>query len=254
MSDPVSVQIQGRVALVTIDHPPANAISRAVVDGLRAAVAGAAAGGEVRALVITGAGSRFFAAGADVSEFPSAGGSVAEGGQQLTLEIERSPLATIAAVNGMAFGGGCEIALACDIRIAARTARLGQPEINLGIIPGWGGTQRLARATNIGYAKELILTGRMVDAEEALERGLVQHVYKPGDLMARAMELAQLMASKSPVALYYAKESTNRALHGDIGGNLVHEADLYSLMFSTEDAKEGLRAFVEKRNPTFIGK
>src|SRR5262249_45380144 len=130
----------------------------------------------------------------------------------------------------------------------------GQPEINLGIIPGWGGTQRLARATNIGYAKELILTGRMVDSAEALERGLVQHVYAPDELMPKTMELAQSMAVKSPVALYYANEPTTRSLHGDIGGTLVHEADLYSLMFSTEDAAEGLRAFVEKRKPTFVGR
>jgi enoyl-CoA hydratase len=161
---------------------------------------------------------------------------------------------TIAAVNGYALGGGCEIALACDIRLASTNAQFGQPEINLGIIPGWGGTQRLARATNIGYAKELILTGRMVDSSEALERGLVQHVYAPEELIAKTMELAQSMAVKSPVALYYAKETTNRSLHGDIGGNLVHEADLYSLMFSTQDAAEGLRAFVEKRKPTFVGR
>ena len=177
-----------------------------------------------------------------------------EHGQDLSHLLETMRKPTIAAVNGFALGGGCEIALACDVRLASENARFGQPEINLGIIPGWGGTQRLARATNIGYAKELILTGRMIDSAEALERGLVQHVHPPGDLMPKAMELAHLMAEKSPVALYYAKESTNRSLHGDIGGNLVHEADLYSLMFSTDDAKEGLRAFVEKRKPTFIGK
>jgi enoyl-CoA hydratase len=146
------------------------------------------------------------------------------------------------------------MALACDVRLASQNAQFGQPEINLGIIPGWGASQRLARATNIGYAKELILTGRMVDAPEAFERGLVQHVYAPAELMPATMRLAAEMASKSPVALYYAKEATNRALHGDIGGNLVHEADLYSLMFSTDDAREGLNAFVEKRQPSFIGK
>jgi enoyl-CoA hydratase len=146
------------------------------------------------------------------------------------------------------------MALACDVRLASENAHFGQPEINLGIIPGWGATQRLARATNIGYAKELILTGRMIDAAEALDRGLVQHVYPAAELMPKAHELARAMAAKSPVALYYAKEATNRSLHGDIGGNLVHEADLYSLMFSTDDAREGLNAFVEKREPTFIGK
>jgi enoyl-CoA hydratase/carnithine racemase len=126
--------------------------------------------------------------------------------------------------------------------------------VSLGLIPGWGGTQRLARATNIGYAKELILTGRMVDAQEALARGLVQHVYPPGEVLDKAMEMAATMASMSPVALYYAKEATNRALHGDIAGGLVHEADLFSLMFSTEDAREGMTAFVEKRAPSFVGR
>jgi enoyl-CoA hydratase len=157
-------------------------------------------------------------------------------------------------VNGYALGGGCEMALACDVRLASENAEFGQPEINLGIIPGWGASQRLARATNIGYAKELILTGRRVDAAEALERGLVQHVYPPDELMPEAWKMAAEMASKSPVALYYAKEATNRSLHGDIGGNLVHEADLYSLMFSTDDAREGLSAFVEKRQASFVGK
>ena len=128
------------------------------------------------------------------------------------LETMRKP--TIAAVNGYALGGGCEMALACDVRLASENAHFGQPEINLGIIPGWGATQRLARATNIGYAKELILTGRMIDAAEALDRGLVQHVYPAAELMPRALEMAHLMASKSPVALYYAKEASNRLAPG----------------------------------------
>ncbi|MFL6041263.1 MAG: enoyl-CoA hydratase/isomerase family protein, partial [Gaiellales bacterium] len=211
-----------------------------------------------RAMVLASPNPTLFCAGADIKAFTSwdmdSGREHLEKIHALGRAWERSSVMTIAAVNGMALGGGCEIAMACDVRLAGQSASFGQPEINLGIIPGWGGTQRLARATNIGYAKELILTGRMIDSAEALERGLVQHVHPPGDLMPKAMELAHLMAEKSPVALYYAKESTNRSLHGDIGGNLVHEADLYSLMFSTDDAKEGLRAFVEKRKPTFIGK
>ena len=213
---------------------------------------------DVRVIVLTGAGEKAFAAGADIKYMSELSVEAAKEwgalGHQVGQLLETKPKASIAAINGFALGGGCELALACDLRYAASTAKLGQPEVNLGIFPGWGGTQRLARATNIGYAKELILTGRMIDSAEALERGLVQHVHPPGDLMPKAMELAHLMAEKSPVALYYAKESTNRSLHGDIGGNLVHEADLYSLMFSTDDAKEGLRAFVEKRKPTFVGK
>jgi enoyl-CoA hydratase len=253
------INADGRVSVVTVNRPEVlNALDTALLEELLNTLQDLATDPSCGVVIITGAGDRSFIAGADIKEMdgktPLEARAYSELGQQIAHNLETMRKPTIAAVNGYALGGGCEIALACDVRLASENARFGQPEINLGIIPGWGGTQRLARATNIGYAKELILTGRMVDADEALERGLVQHVYPAGELMNRAMELGQQMASKSPVALYYAKESTNRALHGDIGGNLVHEADLYSLMFSTEDAKEGLRAFVEKRNPTFIGK
>ncbi len=253
------INADGRVSVVTVNRPEVlNALDTALLEELLNTLQDLAADPSCGVVIVTGAGDRSFIAGADIKEMdgktPLEARAYSELGQQIAHNLETMRKPTIAAVNGYALGGGCEIALACDVRLASENARFGQPEINLGIIPGWGGTQRLARATNIGYAKELILTGRMVDADEALERGLVQHVYPAGELMTRAMELGQQMASKSPVALYYAKESTNRALHGDIGGNLVHEADLYSLMFSTEDAKEGLRAFVEKRNPTFIGK
>src|SRR3954470_1558683 len=255
----IDVRREGRVALLTVNRPEVlNALSTEILEELHSEILDLSRDASVGAIVLTGAGDRAFIAGADIAELatktPLEARAYGELGQDVAHRLETMRKPTIAAVNGYALGGGCELALACDIRLCSENAQFGQPEINLGIIPGWGGTQRLARATNIGYAKELILTGRMVDADEALERGLVQHVYPIGELMARAMELAQQMASKSPVALYYAKESTNRALHGDIGGNLVHEADLYSLMFSTEDAKEGMRAFVEKRKPTFIGK
>jgi enoyl-CoA hydratase len=253
------ITADGRVSTVTVNRPDVlNALNTALLEEFLATLIDLGADESVGVVIITGAGDRAFIAGADIKEMdgktPLEARAYSELGQEIAHKLETMRKPTIAAVNGYALGGGCEIALACDVRLASENARFGQPEINLGIIPGWGGTQRLARATNIGYAKELILTGRMVDADEALERGLVQHVYPSGELMGRATELAQQMAAKSPVALYYAKESTNRALHGDVGGNLVHEADLYSLMFSTEDAKEGLRAFVEKRNPTFVGK
>ena len=253
------ITADGRVSTVTVNRPDVlNALNTALLEEFLATLIDLGSDESVGVVIITGAGDRAFIAGADIKEMdgktPLEARAYSELGQEIAHKLETMRKPTIAAVNWYALGGGCEIALACDVRLASENARFGQPEINLGVIPGWGGTQRLARATNIGYAKELILTGRMVDADEALERGLVQHVYPIGELMTRAMDLAQEMAAKSPVALYYAKESTNRALHGDIGGNLVHEADLYSLMFSTEDAKEGLRAFVEKRNPTFVGK
>ncbi|MGZ4396546.1 MAG: enoyl-CoA hydratase-related protein, partial [Gaiellaceae bacterium] len=146
------------------------------------------------------------------------------------------------------------LALACDIRFASTRARLGQPEINLGIIPGWGGTQRLARATTLGFAKDLIFTGRLVDADEALRRGLVDAVVEPEELMPKALETARLIASKSPVALAAAKEACNRALQGDHDANLGSEADTFSVLFESEDAKEGMTAFVEKREPRFTGR
>ncbi|HVS44918.1 MAG TPA: enoyl-CoA hydratase-related protein [Candidatus Dormibacteraeota bacterium] len=254
MSDPVSVQIEGRVALVTIDHPPANAISRAVVQSLRDAVAGAVADGEIRALVITGAGQRFFAAGADVSEFPEAGGDIAIGGQQLTLEIERAPLATIAAVNGMAFGGGCEIALACDVRIAAHTARLGQPEINLGIIPGWGGTQRLVRVVGQGRAMPLLLSGDPVDAQTALEIGLVSQVVEPDELIHTALALAERLAAKAPLALAATKRAVLDGMSLPIAEALEVERREFSGLFATADAREGVTAFLEKRQAAWTGR
>jgi enoyl-CoA hydratase len=249
----------GRVATVTIDRPDVlNALNTALLEELLATLGDLGGDAGVGVVVLTGEGERSFIAGADIKEMagktPLEARAYSELGQEIAHRLETMRKPTIAAVNGYALGGGCEMALACDVRLASENAQFGQPEINLGIIPGWGASQRLARATNIGYAKELILTGRMVDSAEALERGLVQHVYPPAELMPATMRLAAEMASKSPVALYYAKEATNRALHGDIGGNLVHEADLYSLMFSTDDAREGLNAFVEKRQPSFIGK
>jgi enoyl-CoA hydratase len=253
------ITVDGRVATVTIDRPDVlNALNTALLEELLATLGDLGADAGVGVVVLTGEGDRSFIAGADIKEMagktPLEARAYSELGQEIAHRLETMRKPTIAAVNGYALGGGCEMALACDVRLASQNAQFGQPEINLGIIPGWGASQRLARATNIGYAKELILTGRMVDADEALERGLVQHVYSPAELMPATMRLATEMASKSPVALYYAKEATNRALHGDIGGNLVHEADLYSLMFSTDDAREGLNAFVEKRQPSFVGK
>jgi enoyl-CoA hydratase len=208
-------------------------------------------------VVLTGAGEKAFAAGADIKymsqlrvEEAKAWGGL---GHEAARLLETMPKPTIAAINGFALGGGCELALACDLRYAARTAKLGQPEINLGIIPGWGGTQRLARATTLGYAKELIFTGRVVDAEEAERRGLVNTVFEPGELMTKTMEVASLLASKSPVALAAAKVACNLALQGVHDANLEDEAARFGRLFASEDAKEGMTAFVEKREPKFTG-
>jgi enoyl-CoA hydratase len=209
-------------------------------------------------VVLTGAGDRAFIAGADIKymsgldvEEAKAWGELGHEAGRL-LETMKQP--TIAAINGFALGGGCELALACDLRYASSAAKLGQPEINLGIIPGWGGTQRLARATTLGFAKELILTGRTVDAEEALRRGLVNAVFEPEELLPQVMKTALQLAAKSPLALEAAKEAINRSLAGDHTENLTREADRFGELFASEDAKEGLTAFAEKREPTFRGR
>jgi len=211
---------------------------------------------EVRAVVLTGAGEKAFVAGADIKYMSGldVGRAKAWGalGHEAGRLLETMAKPTIAAINGFALGGGCELALACDIRYASSSAKLGQPEIHLGLFPGWGGTQRLARATSLGFAKELIFTGRTVDAEEARARGLVDAVHDP--VLPQALETARLIASKSPVALRAAKDLTNRALQGDHAANLGSEADRFGELFSSEDAKEGLAAFVEKREPRFSGR
>jgi enoyl-CoA hydratase len=213
---------------------------------------------EVRAVLLTGAGEKAFVAGADIKYMH--GLSVLEArrwgelGHRIGELLETMPKPTVAAVNGYALGGGCEVALACDIRLASSRARLGQPEVNLGIFPGWGGSVRLARTTSLGFAKELIFSGRMVEADEALARGLVNAVYPPGELLPRALELCEGFAAKSRLALAYAKEATNLALQGDHRANLETEARLFAMLFSTEDQKEGMAAFTEKREPDFRGR
>jgi enoyl-CoA hydratase len=209
-------------------------------------------------VVLTGAGDRAFIAGADIKymsgldvDEAKAWGDLGHEAGRL-LETMRQP--TIAAINGFALGGGCELALACDLRYASSTAKLGQPEINLGIIPGWGGTQRLARATSVGYAKELILTGRTVDADEALQRGLVNAVFEPDRLLPEVLRIADGLVAKSPLALAAAKQAVNRALAGEHAANLGREADRFGELFSSDDAKEGLTAFAEKREPKFTGR
>ena len=213
---------------------------------------------DARVIVLTGAGDRAFAAGADIKYM--SGLSVEEAkewgelGQNVGQLLETIPKPTIAAVNGYALGGGCELALACDIRYAASTARLGQPEVNLGIIPGWGGTQRLARVCGVGIAKELILSGRPVDAEEALRIGLVNAVFEPGELMEKTLEAARGLTAKGPLALAAAKASTNHALQGDHVQNLLAEVERFGELFTSEDAKEGMTAFTEKREAQFKGR
>jgi enoyl-CoA hydratase len=249
----------GGIALLTIDRPEAmNALDVETLTALRDRLRELREDGETRVIVLTGAGDRAFAAGADIKYMSGLDpeGALEWGrlGQAVAGLLETSPAPTIAAINGFALGGGCELALACDLRYAASSAKLGQPEINLGIIPGWGGTQRLPRTTSLGFAKELVLTGRVVDPDEAERYGLVNAVYEPGELMDTVMETARLLAAKSPVALAAAKRALNHALQGDHVENLEREADEFGRLFDTEDAKEGLAAFVEKREASFSGR
>jgi enoyl-CoA hydratase len=206
-------------------------------------------------VVLTGAGDRAFAAGADIKYMSGLGLEQAKEWGELGHEVggllETGP-PSIAALNGLALGGGCELALACDIRYASSNARLGQPEINLGIVPGWGGTQRLARVCGIGVAKELIFTGRTVDAEEALRIGLVNAIADP--VLDRALETAHDLAAKSTLALALAKRLCNLTLGVDHAGSLETEADEFGALFASADAKEGFTAFVEKRPPKFSGR
>jgi enoyl-CoA hydratase len=259
----VSVRVDradaGGVVLATIDRQDAlNALDLSTLTELRDRLSELAEDNETRVVVLTGAGEKAFAAGADIKYMSGLGVDEAKAwgalGHDTARLLETMPKPTIAAINGFALGGGCELAIACDLRYAARTAKIGQPEINLGIFPGWGGTQRMARTTTLGYAKELIYTGRVVDAEEAEHHGLVNAVFEPGDLLGKVMEVAALLASKSPVALAAAKTATNRALAGDHRANLDAEASEFGELFASEDAKEGMTAFVEKREPTFVGR
>jgi enoyl-CoA hydratase len=247
------------VAVLTLDRPEAmNALDVATLTALRDRLREAEGDAETRVVVLTGAGERAFAAGADIKYMSGLDVGQAKEwgalGHDCGRLLETIAKPTIAAVNGFALGGGCELALACDIRYASSAAKLGQPEINLGIIPGWGGTQRLARVCGVGVAKELILTGRLVDADEALRIGLVNAVYEPGELLAKTLETAQGLAAKGPLSLAAAKVSLNRALAGDHDANLDREADDFGGLFGSEDAKEGMTAFAEKREPRFKGR
>jgi enoyl-CoA hydratase len=251
----IDVAREDGIAVLTVNRPDAlNALDVETLTQLRDELR--SLGDDVRVVVLTGAGERAFVAGADIKYMSGLDVDAAKEwgalGHEAAALLETMPQPTIAAINGFALGGGCELALACDIRYASSNAKLGQPEINLGIIPGWGGTQRLARACGIGVAKELILTGRNVDAAEALRIRLVNAVHDPP--LEKALDTARLLAAKSPVALAAAKRAVNRALGGMHDENLRAEAGEFGGLFASADAKEGLAAFVEKREPRFVGR
>jgi enoyl-CoA hydratase len=253
------LETRDRIAHLTVNRPEKlNALSRATLQEMDRAFASFAEDPEVGVVILTGAGSKAFVAGADIQELaqqsPREGREYARFGQELFSRIENLGKPVLAAVNGYALGGGCEIALACTMRFAASTARFGQPEVNLGIIPGYGGTQRLARLVGRGKAQELILTGDLIDAAEAHRIGLVNRVFAPEELLPGTQAVAETILTRGPLAIRYALEAIRRGLNMPLEDGLDFEATLFGILCASEDMKEGTRAFLEKRKARFAGR
>ncbi|HYR43974.1 MAG TPA: enoyl-CoA hydratase-related protein [Terriglobia bacterium] len=254
----ILVETNDRISFLTINRPDKrNALNQPTRDEMLHALDSLEREPQSRVLILTGAGDKAFIAGADINEFEGRTALTqreAMKGMRIFTAIEEFPKPVIAMINGFCLGGGLEVALACDIRIASDTARLGQPEINLGIIPGGGGTQRLTRLVGEGKAMELILTGDAIDAAHAKEIGLVNEVVAAGDLRGRVVSLASRIAEKSPVALRMAKDAVKSAARMNLREGLERETDLFCLTFGSEDKAEGVRAFLEKRKADFKGR
>jgi enoyl-CoA hydratase len=257
--DNLLIERDGSVLVVTINRPSVlNALNAATLAELERAMAEAGRDDGVRAVVLTGAGEKSFVAGADINELavqtPVGGREHARRGQALFTRIERLGKPVIAAINGFALGGGCELAMACTLRLASETAKFGQPEINLGLIPGYAGSQRLPRLVGRGRALELLLTGAQITAEEAQRIGLVNRVVPAARLLDEARTLARQLASKAPVAMRYILEAVDSGLEMSLADAQDYEATLFGLVSTTEDMREGTRAFIEKRKPAFLGR
>jgi enoyl-CoA hydratase len=247
------------IARITFNRPKVlNALNRSTVEQLREALLDARDDSALRALILTGAGEKSFVAGADIGELaprtPVDGKDFSLFGQSVFHLLETIGKPSICAINGFALGGGCELALCCTIRIASKTAKLGQPEVKLGIIPGYGGSQRLARLCGKGVAHELCLTGEMITAEEALRIGLVNHIYEPAELLPAAEALAKKIIANAPLAVKYTIEAIERGTEMPLEEGLFLEATLFGLSCATEDMREGTKAFLDKRPPQFRGK
>lgn len=258
MSDLVKMVKEERLAIVTINHPPVNALNSQVMELLEQSFDELVADESIGAVIITGAGEKAFVAGADINEFTSLsstnGEQLSRRGQLIFQKIEDFPAPVIAAVNGFALGGGLELTLCCDIRVMAENARVGLPEVTLGIFPGYGGTQRLPRTVAPGKAKELIYTGDMIDAAEAYRIGLADRLVPPGEALPEARKIAKKILERGPIAIRLAKQAVNRGLSQPVSEGFKTEALLFGLLCDTEDQKEGAAAFLEKRPPVFKGK
>jgi enoyl-CoA hydratase len=253
----IEVSVADRIATVTINRPDKlNALNTAVFDDLTALVQELATRADIGGVIITGAG-RAFVAGADISELESLNAlqakALARRGQLVFNRLESLHKPVIAAVNGFALGGGCELAMACHVRVASEAAKFGQPEVKLGLIPGYGGTQRLPRLVGKGRALQLLMTAEIIDAAEALRIGLVNKVVPAADLLKTAQEMLTAMLANAPMALAGCIETVNRGYDISLGDALAAEATAFGLLFSSEDKREGTRAFLEKRAPSFTG-
>ena len=251
-------ELSGKILVLTVHRPEKlNALNAEVIEALRHALHAAKSDSEVGAVILTGAGAKAFVAGADIAGFrgmtSSAARELSRKGQAAFDLLEGLGKPSIAAINGFALGGGLELAMACTIRLASKTARLGQPEVNLGLIPGYGGTQRLPRLVGKGRAMELILTGDPIPAEEAFRIGLVNRVLEPDDLMPAARAMAEKIVSRAPLAVKYAIDAVNHGPEVSLGEALRVEADLFGLCAATTDMQEGVGAFLEKRPASFRG-
>lgn len=257
--DNLLVEREDRITILTINRPQRlNALDAHTLDELRQAFLNCQQDDQVRSVILTGSGDRSFVAGADVNELaqdtPESARRRAVGGQQVFALIEQLGKPVIAAVNGFAFGGGCELAMACTLRLASDTARFGQPEINLGIIPGFAGTQRLVRLVGKTKAMEMILVGAPITAEEACAIGLVNRVVPASHLMTEARALASELAAKAPIALRYAMDAIHRGADMPFEQGCQIEASFFGMVTTTEDMREGTKAFLEKRKPEFKGR
>jgi enoyl-CoA hydratase len=248
-----------RIGFITFNRPKVlNALNHKTMEELRDVLLAARDDEDVRVLILTGAGEKSFVAGADISELalqtPVSGKETAAFGQSVLRLLETVGKPSIAAINGFALGGGCEVALACTIRLAGKSAKLGQPEVKLGIMPGYGGSQRLSRLCGKGVAHELCLTGEMISAEEAMRIGLVNHVYEPADLLPAAEALAKKIIANAPLSVKFTMEAIERGTQMPLEEGQYLETVLFGLCAATEDMREGTRAFLEKRQAEFRGK